>query len=159
MRIFELETIQILPISINEAWEFLSSPSNLAKITPTYMGFEITSGFKGEKMYAGQVISYIVKPVAGIPMRWVTEITHVNEPNYFVDEQRSGPYTFWHHKHFLKEIPGGVEMRDLIHYALPLGPLGWVANNLFVKKQLQDIFLYRKMVLEELFGMMKVAER
>lgn len=123
------------------------------------MGFEITSGFRGEKMYAGQVISYIVKPVAGIPMRWITEITHVNEPNYFVDEQRSGPYAFWHHKHFLKEIPGGVEMRDLIHYTLPLGPLGWIANNLFVKKQLQDIFLYRKMVLEELFGMMKVTER
>lgn len=159
MRIFELETTQNLPISINEAWDFLSSPSNLAKITPAYMGFEITSGFKGEKMYAGQVISYIVKPVAGIPMRWVTEITHVNEPNYFVDEQRSGPYAFWHHKHFLKEIPGGVEMRDLIHYTLPLGPLGWIANNLFVKKQLQDIFLYRKMVLEELFGMMKVTER
>lgn len=154
MRIFELETTQNLPISINEAWDFLSSPSNLAKITPSYMGFQITSGFKGEKMYAGQVISYIVKPVAGIPLRWVTEITHVSEPNYFVDEQRFGPYTFWHHKHFLKEIPGGVQMRDLIHYALPLGPLGWMANDLLVKKQLNDIFLYRKMVLEEMFGKM-----
>ncbi|MFM8917783.1 MAG: SRPBCC family protein, partial [Bacteroidota bacterium] len=86
MNIFELEKTQRLPISIEQAWEFLSSPSNLAKITPPYMGFEITSGFKGEKMYAGQVISYFVKPVAGIPLRWVTEITHVNEPNYFVDE-------------------------------------------------------------------------
>ena len=119
------------------------------------MGFEITSGFKGEKMYSGQVISYIVKPVAGIPMRWTTEITHVHEPHYFVDEQRFGPYVFWHHKHFLKEIPGGVEMRDLIHYALPLGPLGWMANSLFVKKQLDDIFLYRKMVLEEIIGILK----
>jgi ligand-binding SRPBCC domain-containing protein len=155
MRIFELEKSQKLPISITEAWEFLSSPSNLAKITPSYMGFEITSGFKGEKMYAGQVISYIVKPVAGVPIHWVTEITHVNEPNYFVDEQRFGPYAFWHHKHFLKEIPGGVEMSDLIHYALPLGPLGWIANSLFVKKQLEDIFLYRKMVLEEMFGKIK----
>ena len=155
MKIFELEKTQQLPISIVQAWEFLSSPSNLAKITPPYMGFEITSGFKGEKMYSGQVISYFVKPVAGIPLRWVTEITHVNEPNYFVDEQRFGPYTFWHHKHFLKAIPGGVEMRDLIHYALPLGPLGSLANNLFVKKQLNDIFTYRKFVLEEMFGKMK----
>ncbi len=155
MKIFELEKTQQLPISIEQAWEFLSSPSNLAKITPPYMGFEITSGFKGEKMYSGQVISYFVKPVAGIPLRWVTEITHVNEPNYFVDEQRFGPYTFWHHKHFLKAIPGGVEMRDLIHYALPLGPLGSLANNLFVKKQLNDIFTYRKFVLEEMFGKMK----
>lgn len=155
MKIFELEKTQQLPISIEQAWEFLSSPSNLAKITPPYMGFEITSGFKGEKMYSGQVISYFVKPVAGIPLRWVTEITHVNEPNYFVDEQRFGPYTFWHHKHFLKAIPGGVEMRDLIHYALPLGPLGSLANTLFVKKQLNDIFTYRKFVLEEMFGKMK----
>lgn len=155
MKVFELEKTQKLPISIAEAWDFLSSPSNLSKITPSYMGFEITSGFKGEKMYSGQVISYIVKPVAGIPMRWTTEITHVHEPHYFVDEQRFGPYVFWHHKHFLKEIPGGVEMRDLIHYALPLGPLGWMANSLFVKKQLDDIFLYRKMVLEEMFGKMK----
>lgn len=155
MKIFELEKTQQLPIGIGEAWEFLSSPSNLAKITPAYMGFEIISGFKGEKMFAGQVISYFVKPVAGIPIKWVTEITHVSEPNYFVDEQRFGPYCFWHHKHFLKEIPGGVEMRDLIHYALPLGPLGNIANNLFVKKQLEDIFNYRKMVLEEMFGKIK----
>ncbi|MFM7767409.1 MAG: SRPBCC family protein [Bacteroidota bacterium] len=155
MKIFELEKKQRLPITIEQAWEFLSSPSNLTKITPPYMCFEITSGFKGEKMYAGQVISYFVKPVAGIPLRWVTEITHVNEPNYFVDEQRFGPYTFWHHKHFLKAIPEGVEMRDLIHYALPLGPLGSLANTLFVKKQLNDIFTYRKFVLEEMFGKVK----
>ncbi|MGR6087366.1 MAG: SRPBCC family protein [Arcticibacter sp.] len=155
MKIYELEKTQKLPISIEKAWDFLSSPANLSKITPPYMGFEITSGFKGEKMYAGQIINYLVKPVAGIPMRWTTEITHVHEPHYFVDEQRFGPYVMWHHKHFLKAIPEGVEMRDLIHYALPLGPLGSLANTLFVKKQLNDIFTYRKFVLEEMFGKVK----
>jgi ligand-binding SRPBCC domain-containing protein len=91
MKIYSFETTQEIPLSVSEAWDFLSSPDNLKKITPPEMGFEITSDYKGEKMYAGQIISYIVKPLAGIPMRWVTEITHVDEPRYFVDEQRFGP--------------------------------------------------------------------
>ncbi len=152
MKIYSLEATQLLPISIDEAWDFFSSPANLQKMTPPEMGFEITSGFKGEKMYSGQLITYIVKPLLGIPLSWVTEITHVNEPSYFVDEQRFGPYSFWHHKHFFKEVPGGVEMHDLVHYALPLGPLGRLANSLFVKKQLRDIFDFRFKKMQEFFG-------
>lgn len=154
MKLYTLEKFQSVPIPLTEAWEFLSSPANLSKICPPYMGFEITSGSNDEKMYSGQVISYIVKPLAGISMKWVTEITHVQEPFYFVDEQRFGPYSFWHHKHFLKAVPGGTEMRDLIHYALPLGPLGRLGNTLLVRKQLEEIFAYRRKSLEALFGKM-----
>lgn len=149
---YELRKSQRLPITIKQGWEFLSSPGNLKKITPPHMGFEIISGFNGEKMYAGMIINYVVKPFPGIPMKWTTEITHVAEPYYFVDEQRFGPYKFWHHKHFLREIPGGVEMEDIIHYKLPFGFLGRLAHPLIVKRQLDSIFEYRRKVLGELFG-------
>jgi len=150
-----LETTQRLPITLEQAWEFFSSPANLQKITPDYMGFEILSGFKpGEKMYAGMIISYIVRPLLKLPMGWVTEITHVNAPYFFVDEQRSGPYSMWHHQHFFREVPGGVEMRDLIHYRVPMGILGVIANRLFVRRQLEGIFSYRYRKLESLFGKM-----
>lgn len=146
------KTVQKLPVSIEKAWEFLSSPRNLKDITPPSMGFEITSDFKSEKMYAGMIISYKVKPFLGIPINWVTEITYINESNYFVDEQRFGPYSFWHHKHFIKEIEGGVEMSDVIHYKIPLGFIGDIMNSLFVKKQLIKIFDFRRKKLESLFG-------
>jgi ligand-binding SRPBCC domain-containing protein len=112
MKIYRLETIQNLPISQKEAWDFLSDPKNLKTITPDYMGFEILSG-AAERMYAGQIIQYIVTPVFGIPTKWVTEITHVQEGSYFVDEQRFGPYDLWHHKHFINPIKNGVEMIDI----------------------------------------------
>jgi ligand-binding SRPBCC domain-containing protein len=153
----QISSKQFLPITMEEAWDFLSSPANLATITPDYMGFKILSGFsKGDKMYPGMIIEYTVKPVLGIPLHWVTEITHVEYPNYFVDEQRFGPYSFWHHKHMLKEVEGGVEMIDIIHYKLPLGPLGRLMNSLMVKKQLKGIFDYRFHKMEELFGETKV---
>ena len=152
MKIFTIEKYQEIPVQINEAWDFLCSPDNLKKITPPNMGFHITSSPKNEKMYSGQIISYIVKPLAGIPISWVTEITHVKEQEYFVDEQRFGPYAFWHHKHFLKAVDGGTGMHDLIHYALPFGPLGILANRLFVRKKLNEIFDYRQRKLESLFG-------
>jgi ligand-binding SRPBCC domain-containing protein len=158
MKIYSLETHLQLPISIDKAWDFFSSPANLKVITPPHMGFVITSEFNNEKMYCGQIISYVVKPLAGIPLTWVTEITHVQEPNYFVDEQRFGPYALWHHKHFFKEIEGGVEMRDLVHYALPLGFLGRMANSILVKNQLNSIFEYRTQKLQNLFGTMKRAQ-
>lgn len=153
MSLHRLETIQKLPISIDKAWEFFSSPSNLKIITPPHMGFIIHSGFdEGEKMYAGMVIKYTVKPVLGLPMSWVTEITHVEKPNYFVDEQRFGPYSFWHHKHFLQTIPGGVLMKDIIDYKSPLGPLGDLINTVLIKRQLKSIFDFRYKKLEEIFG-------
>lgn len=148
---YQLYRKQVLPISIEEAWEFFSSPFNLAKITPPDMGFEVKLIKPGQKMYAGMIIAYNVRPLWGIPMRWVTEITHVREPYFFVDEQRFGPYKFWHHQHHFKEIAEGVEMEDLVTYKIPLGPIGKLAHVLFVKKRLEYIFDYRYKVLEKLF--------
>lgn len=146
-----LKSVQKLPISLEEAWEFFSSPANLSKITPEYMGFKILSEVPS-KMYSGLLISYIVKPLFGIPLKWVTEITQVREPEYFVDFQLSGPYKVWHHQHHFKEIPGGVEMTDIVSWSLPLGILGRMANVLFVKSRVEQIFKYRSKVLIEKFG-------
>jgi ligand-binding SRPBCC domain-containing protein len=142
-KVYTLQTEQFIPISLAEAWDFFSSPANLAKITPEHMGFNIISKHHGEKMYAGQIIEYTVKPLMGIPLYWMTEITHVQEGTYFVDEQRFGPYIMWHHQHHFKEVSGGVVMTDIVHYKIPLGFLGDIANWLFVKKQLQGIFDFR----------------
>jgi len=151
MKIYRLETVQNLPISQKEAWDFLSNPKNLKTITPDYMGFEILSG-AADQMYAGQIIQYIVTPVFGIPTKWVTEITHVQEGAYFVDEQRFGPYDLWHHKHFINPIKNGVEMIDIVDYKLPLGFLGRIAHPLLVAPKLNEIFEYRKNALTALFG-------
>jgi ligand-binding SRPBCC domain-containing protein len=151
MKIYRLHKKQNLPISINEAWEFLSSPLNLKTITPDYMSFDILSG-ADRPMYAGQIVQYIVTPILGIKTKWVTEITHVKDKEYFVDEQRFGPYALWHHKHFIKEIEGGVEMEDIIDYKVPLGLLGQLVQPYLVKPKLEEIFNYRTTKLEELFG-------
>lgn len=151
MKLYQLHAKQALPIGQNEAWDFLSDPNNLKVITPDHMGFNIISG-ADRKMYQGQIIQYVVKPFPMISTKWVTEITHVKEGEYFVDEQRFGPYSLWHHKHFIKEINGGIEMEDLIDYKVPLGILGQIMQPILVKKQLQQIFSYREAKLEELFG-------
>lgn len=151
MKIYTLKSKQHLPISVEEAWKFLSDPNNLKIITPDYMGFEIISGADRE-MYAGQIIQYIVTPIAGIKSKWVTEITHVKKNEYFVDEQRFGPYALWHHKHFIKEINGGVEMEDIIDYKVPFGILGQCIHPFLVKPKLKEIFKYREKKLIELFG-------
>lgn len=151
MKLYQLHAKQALPISMEQAWDFLSDPKNLKVITPDHMGFKILSG-ADRAMYQGQIIQYIVKPFPGISTKWVTEITHVKEGEYFVDEQRFGPYTLWHHKHFIKKIDGGVEMEDLIDYKIPFGILGQLTQPLLVKKQLNKIFQYRESKLEELFG-------
>ncbi|MFN4233572.1 MAG: SRPBCC family protein [Bacteroidia bacterium] len=151
MKIYTLKTKQIIPVSLDEAWDFFSSPKNLKTITPPYMGFDITSETE-EKMYAGQIITYTVRPLFNIPMTWVTEITHVKDKEFFVDEQRFGPYALWHHKHFFKEIEKGVEMTDRVDYALPLGILGQIAHPIIVKNKLKEIFDFRYKKVEELFG-------
>ncbi|MEJ6792758.1 MAG: SRPBCC family protein [Lacinutrix sp.] len=151
MKIYTFHKKQNLPISKEEAWEFLSSPKNLKTITPDYMGFNILSG-ADRPMYSGQIIQYIVTPVLGVKTKWVTEITHVVDGEYFVDEQRFGPYALWHHKHFIKAIDGGVEMEDIIDYKVPLGILGQMAHPILVKPKLEEIFKYRTQKLEELFG-------
>lgn len=151
MTIFTKRAHQKLPIPLEEAWNFISDPKNLKVITPDFMGFHIISG-ADESMYPGQIIQYTVSPVLGIKTKWVTEITHVIEKKYFVDEQRFGPYALWHHKHFLKEIPGGVEMIDVIDYKLPMGFLGELVHPFLVKPKLDAIFDYRYKKLIELFG-------
>ncbi|MBL86355.1 MAG: cell division inhibitor [Winogradskyella sp.] len=151
MKIYTLHKKQNLPISVNQAWDFLSDPRNLKTITPDYMGFHILSG-ADRPMFPGQIIQYIVTPVLGIKTKWVTEITHVKDKEYFVDEQRFGPYSLWHHKHFIKPIEGGVEMEDIVDYKVPMGILGQLVHPILVKPKLEEIFNYRTKKLEELFG-------
>jgi ligand-binding SRPBCC domain-containing protein len=152
MATFSLKTVQKIPVSIETAWDFFSNPANLQAITPSNLGFQILSKHHGTKMYPGQIIEYSVKPILGIPIYWMTEITHVKDHHYFIDEQRFGPYALWHHQHHFKVIDGGVEMTDIVHYRNPLGFLGNIANTLMVKNQLQQIFSFRIQKVEELFG-------
>ena len=154
MKIFKLKYSQKLPINLNEAWDFLSSPNNLELITPKSMDFNITD-WDRKKAYPGQIIRYTVKPILGIKINWVTEITHVRGKDYFVDEQRFGPYTFWHHKHFIKEIEGGVIMEDVIHYKPPFGLIGVLLNFLFINSKLNSIFKHRELELIKTFGNFK----
>ena len=148
---YQFKTTQKLNISINDAWNFLSNPKNLKDITPEYMRFDIMSG-DDKKMFPGQIIEYILTPVFNIPFKWVTEITHVKLNKYFVDEQRFGPYTFWHHKHFIKEVDDGVIMEDIVHYKLPLGIIGRLAHRLFVRNKVEEIFSFRRKKLDSLFN-------
>jgi ligand-binding SRPBCC domain-containing protein len=150
-KVYSLTTVQQLPIGLDEAWDFFSNPKNLQQITPDNMGFTVISKHQGEKMYQGQIIEYTVKPLLGIPLYWMTEITHVDEKKYFIDEQRFGPYSLWHHQHHFKTTESGVEMTDIVHYKIPFWFFGDVANSLFVKKQLNEIFNYRFKKIEELF--------
>jgi ligand-binding SRPBCC domain-containing protein len=151
-KVYSIKTVQNLPISLEQAWDFFSKPDNLKNITPSNLGFNILSKHHGGTMYAGQIIEYKVSPVLGIPLYWMTEITHVADHQYFVDEQRFGPYSMWHHQHHFKAIEGGVEMTDIVHYKLPLWFLGDIANTIMVRSQLRQIFSFRFQKAEELFG-------
>ena len=153
MKTYQLNKEQFIPISLDEAWDFFSRPKNLEKITPSHLGFNVlTPADELDTMYAGQIINYTVKPLLGIPLKWTTEITHVEAPYYFVDEQRFGPYSFWHHKHFFKEVDGGVLMTDLVHYLPPFGILGKMVHPLIVRPKLEEIFNHRVKAVEEKFG-------
>ena len=154
MKIFKLKYSQKLPINLNEAWDFLSSPNNLELITPKSMDFNIIDWDK-KKAYPGQIIQYTVRPILGIKISWVTEITQVRDKEFFIDEQRFGPYTFWHHKHFIKEIEGGVIMEDVIHYKPPFGLIGVLLNFLFINSKLNSVFKHRKLELIKTFGNFK----
>lgn len=148
MAFYQFYREQKIEASMNEVWNFISSPENLKEITPDYMGFDITSKHLPEKMYPGMIISYRVSPLLGIKTNWVTEITQVKDRSYFVDEQRVGPYSIWHHQHIIEAIPDGVLMKDIVSYQPPLGFLGAIANTLVIKRKLNEIFDYRKKVLE-----------
>ncbi|MES2848203.1 MAG: SRPBCC family protein [Bacteroidota bacterium] len=150
-KVYSFKTIQLIPTDINTAWDFFSNPNNLAAITPNNLGFKVISKYQGDKIYPGQVIEYKVSPVLGIPLYWMTEIIHMEHRKYFVDEQRFGPYSLWHHQHHFKETNGGVEMTDIVHYKLPLWWLGDIANSLFVSRQVKAIFDHRYKKVEEMF--------
>jgi ligand-binding SRPBCC domain-containing protein len=150
-KVYSFQVVQNIPATIKDAWKFFSDPGNLKDITPETMGFVVRSK-QHERMYAGQIIEYTIKPLLGIPVYWMTEITHVVEEKFFIDEQRFGPYSFWHHQHHFKEITGGVEMTDIVHYKIPYWFIGDIANALFVKQQLKKIFDYRYKIVEDKFG-------
>lgn len=152
MKIYNLRKEQFLPISLQEAWAFFSSPKNLAKITPEHMNFKILYQSGGDKAYAGQIIRYQINVLPFVPVHWVTEITQVKEPFHFIDEQRFGPYALWHHQHHFEEVKGGVLMTDEVNYAIPFGILGRFAHWLFVAKEVNRIFEHRFRTLEDFFS-------
>lgn len=149
MPLEQIERLQIIPATLAEAWSFFGKPENLALITPPWLDFQVTSPPQ-EEMYAGMIITYTVAPFLGFKLPWVTEITHCREPSFFVDEQRIGPYRFWHHQHRFREAMGGVEVHDLVHYALPFGSLGGIASGM-VRRRVEAIFDYRRQAVKELF--------
>ena len=157
MLLYQLHAVQTLPISKEEAWDFLKNPKKLKEITPDHMGFHILSEID-RPMFPGQIIQYKVNPFPGFSTKWVTEITHMKEGSYFVDEQRFGPYSLWHHKHFIEETDDGARMEDIIDYKLPLGFLGRIMHSILIKKQLTTIFKYREQKLAEHFGKVESIE-
>jgi ligand-binding SRPBCC domain-containing protein len=151
MKLHRLEYRQLLPISLDEAWDFFSRPQNLNEITPDDMQFEILTE-NIPRMYQGQIIQYNITPFPFVKMGWVTEITHVQDRYMFVDEQRFGPYAFWHHQHIFEEVENGVLMTDILHYRVPLGVVGKLVDQLVVERKVRSIFEYRFKVLENKFG-------
>lgn len=158
MKIYRLERTQKLPISLEKAWDFFSTPLNLNEITPEDMKFEILSNIKKtDKMFEGMIINYKVSPFPLVKLRWTTEITHVEELKYFVDEQRFGPYAFWHHKHFFEKIDSKhVMMTDIVDYGIPFGFVGRIANSILIESKLNEIFDFRYRKLESHFGNSKL---
>ncbi|MCW8897284.1 MAG: SRPBCC family protein [Flavobacteriales bacterium] len=152
MTFYQFQRTQKIKASIDEVWDFISSPANLKEITPDYMGFDITSKEIPGKMYQGLIISYKVSPLLGIKTTWVTEISQVKDKEYFVDEQRVGPYKLWHHQHIILPINGGVLMKDIVSYVPPFGFLGVIANKLIIRNKLNEIFNFRTKAMEKRFG-------
>jgi ligand-binding SRPBCC domain-containing protein len=142
---------QELPITMDEAWEFFSTPKNLEKLTPKNLQFKILT-CSHDTMVEGQIISYKIRLMPLVWMNWVTEITNIKDKEYFIDDQRSGPYKIWHHRHTFTETKNGVLMQDQVHYLLPFGFIGKIVHALFVKAQLKRIFEFRTEMLAEHFG-------
>lgn len=153
MSIHTLHRRQTIHSSIDDAWAFFSDPRNLARITPESLDFHILTPDLPPRIHAGLMIRYRVRPLLGIPMTWLTEITQVRDGEYFVDEQRVGPYAIWHHEHWFREkTPGTVEIEDRVTYRLPFGWLSEPVHALIVRRQLDEIFAHRERVVEKLFS-------
>ncbi len=150
MKVYRFHRSIKLPINISDAWEYFSDPRNLSMILPPSLGFRILDRLP-RYMYAGMIIQYRIRPMLAIPLTWITEITHIEEPGYFVDVQHFGPFKFWHHQHMLTEVAGGVEIEDTVHYSVPIPLLGRLVNLLFVGRKLRSIFDFRDKALRKLF--------
>ncbi len=142
---------QFIPAEPARVWEFFATPLNLNELTPSDLRFRIL-GEISSRMFAGQIIRYRISPLPGIWLKWVTEITAVEEGVRFVDEQRAGPYKLWHHEHRFVAESGGVRMFDHVTYEVGWGPFGWLAEKLWVARQLKKIFDYRERRVAELFA-------
>lgn len=151
MKLHQLSQTQELKTNLEDTWKFFSNPYNLEKITPNDMHFKIMSS-PPETIYSGLIIEYQITLPPGIPISWVTEIKHVQEPYLFIDEQRFGPYRFWYHEHRFQSSASGTLMQDTVNYQLPFGWLGKLAHSLFVNRQLQHIFDFRHHYLEQFFN-------
>jgi len=152
MAVHSFEKVQCIPASLEKVWDFFADPTKLPSITPPYMQFQVISRDRGDRIYAGQVIEYRLRPLPWFRVYWMTEITHVKQGVYFVDEQRRGPYSLWHHQHHFRTTQTGVEMTDIVHYEIPFGFIGGLANALFVQRKLKELFRYRFERVEEIFG-------
>jgi len=149
--IHHLEREQVIPANIARVWEYFATPANLDEMTPPDMAFEIMWGGEG-RMYTGQLIGYRVEVFPGWKTHWMTEIRHVRDGQFFVDEQRAGPYRFWYHEHHFEPVTGGVRMKDRVTYLLPYGALGDVLHALVIRPRLEEIFEFRRSKVEEIFG-------
>lgn len=156
--IHQLKAVQKIPVSLDTAWKYMADPRNLLSITPVSLNLKMTNEISGDEVYAGQVLTYTVKPLLGIPVKWVTEITQMERLKMFVDDQKKGPYKLWNHQHHFRSIEGGVEITDLVRYQLPMGILGNMAHGIIVKPKLKSIFQYRFQKINELFGAWPGAE-
>jgi ligand-binding SRPBCC domain-containing protein len=149
---YSIKAVQFIPVTIQEVWSFFATPANLHLITPPNMGFTVLTPLTDKSIYPGQTIEYKVRPLLGIPLYWMTEITSVKEEMSFIDEQRKGPFRLWKHQHYFKPVEGGVEMRDVVEYQLPLWILGNMIHTLTVKNKLLDLFQYRFAQIEKVLG-------
>lgn len=150
--IFQYNTEHLLPIDIDQAWDFFSSAKNLARITPPEMDFKILTQLDDKEVYEGMLIDYTVKPLFGVPLQWQTEIFRVNKPDYFTDRQLKGPYKIWEHTHSFIQKENGVLMKDEVRYQLPFGIIGRIAHAIFIKKKVESIFDFRGKALNKIFG-------
>ncbi len=148
--IHQLQSKIVLSATLPDVWDFFSNPANLARITPPALNLQPLSPVE-PRMYEGQIIVYRVKPFLQIPLTWVTEITHVREHDYFVDEQRLGPYRIWHHEHFFREVSEGVAVEDRVSYLLHGWAFGKVLNSMFIASRLRSIFAYREQAIRGIF--------
>lgn len=155
MAIHRLQCEQLLPIPLTEAFEFFSNPNNLTSITPEWLDFKILDELP-EKVYAGLIIRYKIKVIPMLPMTWVTEITQVRDQSYFVDEQRFGPYKFWHHQHIFEPVDNGTLIKDIVHYAMPFWLAGELVHEFKIKHQLNEIFSFRHQMLTQKFGIIEI---